>query len=390
MDYAYLDPADLPARQFDRPLNAVSVFSGAMGLDLGFELAGFDVRFACDIMPAACDTIRTNRPSLPLVQGDVSSVRGKEILARAGLKGPDLDLLIGGPPCQAFSTAGRRRGLDDADKGPLIFEYLRLLGELRPRAFVMENVKGLLSAPKTYHRMPPGNNGRRIAGVHGVLLEEFLAGVRALGYSCEHRLLNAADYGVPQVRNRVFFVGFRDGRAPSFPKATHSAEGGRGLHRWNTLGSVIRPLKDDGSFRNKFSPRKLKYLRMVPEGGNWRHLPEAVQRESMGRAFFAKGGRTGYWRRLAFDQPCPTLLTEPQNASTSLCHPKLDRPLTVREYARVQTFPDDWKICGGGMEQYRMMGNAVPVLLAAHVAGAVGADLCRPAEARRVARLATC
>jgi DNA (cytosine-5)-methyltransferase 1 len=103
---------------------------------------------------------------------------------------------------------------------------------------------------------------------------------------------------------------------------------------------------------------------MVPEGGNWRDLPEEIQRESMGRAFHAKGGRSGYWRRLSFDAPSPTILTEPQNASTALCHPVEDRPLTVRECARIQAFPDDWSFYGRGGDQYRLVGNAVPVLLA--------------------------
>ena len=349
-----------------------------MGLDLGFELAGYDIKFASDNFPAAVDTIRANRPQLPVHAEDIRSLSGEEILSSAGIRKSELDIVIGGPPCQSFSTAGLRRGLDDSGRGPLLFDFTRLLGELRPRAFVMENVKGLLSSPRHYVKMPPNNNGKRIKGVHGTLLQEFLEDVTGLGYSVQYRLLNAADFGVPQIRDRVFFIGFIDARQASFPQTTHSQHGRGGLPKWATAGSVLRSLKDDQSFRNSFSARKLKYLRHVPPGGNWRSLPRSLQIESMGRAFFAKGGRTGWWRRLSFDEPARTLLSEPQNSSTALCHPYEDRPLT------------DWELGGRGMDQYRMLGNAVPVRLAMHVADQVRKDLVRPRRQAKLAIPPTC
>lgn len=345
-------------------LNCVSVFSGGMGLDLGLEQAGFTIRFAADNMEAAVQTARSNRPDLPIFDGDVSSLDGAQIMQMAQLVPGEVDLLVGGPPCQSFSTAGKRLGLDDADKGPLVFEFTRLIEELQPRAFIMENVKGLLSASVKWRQLPYNNNGKVIDHWHGSLFRELVARLKELGYSLGVRELNAADYGVPQTRIRVFLIGYKDGTQVTFPEPTH-AKGASLFHDpWRTVGDVLKDLEDDNSHCAKFSERKLKYLRMVPPGGNWRDLPEDIQMESMGRAFYAKGGRSGYWRRLSFDDPSPTILTEPQNASTALCHPILDRPLTVRECARIQTFPDEWLFCGRGSDQYKLVGNAVPVALA--------------------------
>lgn len=359
------------------PLTAVSVFSGSMGLDLGLEEAGFDLRFASDIEKAAVATARLNRPKLAYYDHDVRELTGDIVRKLAGLDGVDIDLLAGGPPCQSFSTAGKRLALDDEEKGPLVFEYIRLLEELRPRAFIMENVKGLLSASLRWRELPYNNNGKYVDEHYGSLLREIVRRIEALGYSFDHRILNAANYGVPQVRERVFFVGYRDGHTPTFPEPTHAAKGGGLFKRpWRTLGEALDGLGvDHDSPRTQFSPRKLKYLRLVPEGGNWRNLPVELQMESMGKAFYALGGRCGYWRRLTFKAPSPTILTEPQNASTSLCHPGEDRPLTVRECARVQTFPDDWTFVGSTLEQYRLVGNAVPIQLAAAVAKSVKAAL---------------
>ena len=350
---------------------AVSIFSGAMGLDLGLEAAGFQVRFAADIDRAAVQTAKTNRRDLPYYAQDVCTLSGKKLRELAQLEDIEIDLLAGGPPCQSFSTAGRRLALDAEDKGPLVFQFIRLLKELKPRAFLMENVKGILSASQRWRALPYNNNGKPIDEHHGSLLREIVRRIRALGYSLDHRVLNAADYGVPQVRERVFFVGFRDGRPPDFPEPTHARNGGLFEKQWRTLGDALAGLRDDDSPRTSFSPRKLRYLKLVPPGGNWRNLPVTLQKESMGRAFRALGGRCGYWRRLSLDAPSPTILTEPQNASTSLCHPSEDRPLTVLECARVQTFPDEWRFVGSTLEQYRLVGNAVPVQLAASVGGSI-------------------
>ncbi|MGA5564225.1 DNA cytosine methyltransferase [Streptomyces platensis] len=351
--------------------NCVSVFSGGMGLDLGLEQAGFSVRFAADNMPAAVATARANRPKLPYYDGDIRALTADHIWQETGLAPDELHLLAGGPPCQSFSTAGKRLGLDDEDKGPLVFEFVRLVKELQPKAFLMENVKGLLSASVQWRQLPYNNNGKVIDDLHGSLLRELCSQLEGLGYSLKYQEFNAADFGVPQTRQRVFLLGYRDGTPVTFPEPTHAKDPGLFLEPWRTIGDALAGLEHDDSHCAKFSERKLKYLRMVPEGGNWRSLPEEIQKESMGRAFYAKGGRSGYWRRLTFKSPSPTILTEPQNASTALCHPVEDRPLTVRECARIQTFPDEWKFHGIGRDQYKLVGNAVPV----HLARAIGEHL---------------
>ncbi|WP_037458902.1 DNA cytosine methyltransferase [Skermanella stibiiresistens] len=348
-------------------LSFISLFSGGMGLDLGLEKAGFAPLLAAENDPAAVATIQRNRPSLPIYNGDVRHLTKSIIWDLVGPRAVDVDLLSGGPPCQSFSTAGKRRGGSDEKNGPLVFEFIRLVDEIRPKAFLMENVKGILSASVQWRELPYNNNGKIIDKHHGSLLREMLSRFCQLGYSVSYQVMNAADYGVPQARTRVFFVGYRDGSSPTFPAPTHSREGGLLFPSWRKIGAAIRDTGEDNSYCARFSERKLKYLRMVPAGGNWRDLPIEVQKESMGRAFYAKGGRTGYWRRLSFDETAPTILTEPQNASTALCHPTEDRPISVRECARIQTFPDDWTFCGRGAEQYRLVGNAVPVLLAAAV-----------------------
>jgi DNA (cytosine-5)-methyltransferase 1 len=344
--------------------NCISLFSGGMGLDLGFEQAGFRIRMVSDNMPAAIATAQRNRPNLPIYDGNIRALTGAAVRKISGVRDGQIDLVIGGPPCQSFSTAGKRLGLDDEEKGPLIFEFLRLVDELRPRAFLMENVTGLLSASLKWRPLPYNNNGKRIDEHYGSLFREVCRRIDSIGYSYDYRELNAADFGVPQIRRRVFVIGYRNGEPVDFPQPTHAEVPDLFLKRWTTVGEALCGLENDDSYCATFSPRKLTFLRMVPEGGNWRDLPEQIQKESMGRAFYAKGGRSGYWRRLSFSAPAPTILTEPQNASTSLCHPVLDRPLTVRECARIQTFPDEWVFCGRGAEQYRLVGNAVPVLLA--------------------------
>lgn len=345
-------------------MTCVSVFSGGMGLDLGLEQAGFSVRFAADNMPAAVETARINRPGLPVYGEDIRSLTASQVRELAQLDDREIDLLAGGPPCQSFSTAGKRLGLDDDAIGPLVFEFVRLVDELRPRAFLMENVKGLTSASVKWRQLPYNNNGKIVDQWHGSLLRELIDRLKAIGYSLALREINSADYGVPQTRVRIFIIGYRDGTNVTFPDPTHARDEGLFLESWRTIKDALSGLGDDDSHCAKFSERKLRYLRMVPPGGNWRDLPESIQQESMGRAFYAKGGRSGFWRRLSFDEPAPTILTEPQNASTALCHPTLDRPLTVRECARIQTFPDDWTFCGRGSDQYRLIGNAVPPLLA--------------------------
>ena len=350
----------------------VSLFSGAMGLDLGLEKSGFEVLLAAENDRAAVATITQNRPGVRVFDNDVRQLSGTDV--KGWLESDRIDLLAGGPPCQSFSTAGRRRAVDDKN-GPLVFDFVRMVAELRPRAFLMENVKGLLSAPLVWRELPYNNNGKRIDDQHGALLRELVRKLTAEGYSVQVMTLNAADFGVPQTRQRVFIAGLSDGRPLNVPQPSHSSDPDLLLSPWVTVRQAWTGLTGDNSHCARFSERKLEYLRKIPEGGNWRCLSDEDQRASMGRAYFAKGGRTGYWRRLALDATAPTMLTEPQNASTSLCHPTEDRPVSVREAARLQTFPDAWEFSGRGSEQYRLVGNAVPPLLAQSVGAVIARAL---------------
>jgi DNA (cytosine-5)-methyltransferase 1 len=196
--------------------------------------------------------------------------------------------------------------------------------------------------------------------------------------------VNAVNYGAPQLRERAIFIGNRFNAVVDFPDPTHGAPthcAGRQrtlfpeevVQPWATLGDAIGDLTEVDPVVMDFSPRKKRYLAMVPSGSNWRSLPSEVQKESMGKAWYAKGGRSGWWRRLSFDLPCPTLVTMPNHSGTSLCHPTEVRALTLREYARIQEFPDDWEFCGKTQEKYAQAGNAVPVRLG-RVAGEVIAE----------------
>ncbi|PYE42143.1 DNA (cytosine-5)-methyltransferase 1 [Rhizobium sp. PP-F2F-G20b] len=347
---------------------AISLFSGAMGLDLGFEAAGYEVVFAADNMRAACETIRKNRPQLPVFDGDVRTLSSSIIRDQAQVGTAEIDVLIGGPPCQAFSTAGKRLGPDKDDRAPLVFEFARLVDEIRPRFFVMENVKGLLSASNRHRVLPYNNNGAIIDDLHGSLLRDLSSRFYEIGYSITINELNAADFGVAQSRRRVFVCGTRVGHLVPRPTETHGEHGGLLNKPWRTLRDAIWQLRDKDFPGVQFSARKKEVLSLIPPGSNWRSLPIELQQESMGAAFYAKGGRSGYWRRLSWDKPSPTLLTEPNNASTSLCHPDKVRPLNIEEYKAIQGFPPDFELLGSIREQYTLLGNAVPVGLARAVA----------------------
>lgn len=370
-----------------RKKTAVSLFSGALGMDLGFELQGdFEILACVEIDEAACDTIRTNATlghfaGSPVVFcRDLFELSPSELMDKIGLRPGELDLLVGGPPCQSFSTAGRRQSVQDR-RGTLLWRYLDFVTALQPKAFVMENVRGLMSAA-LYHRPiadRPEHGGAHLAEdeLPGSVIRKFVddlweqTGGR---YHLDAFEVNSANYGAPQIRERVIFVGNSLGVEVDYPEPTHGIEIGgtqaallfdlpAGLKPWATLRDAIGDLKENNPELMDFSPRKKSFLSMVPEGGNWRTLPEEIQKESMGKAWFAKGGRSGWWRRLSWDFPCPTLVTMPNHASTSLCHPEQVRVLSVREYARIQEFPENWLFRGKTSEKYKQIGNAVPVRL---------------------------
>lgn len=389
-----------------RPFRVVSLFSGGMGLDLGLEQTGrFRVLACVEREPAFCETIRANQragmldPDLRVFEDDISDLEPLAILKAIGLKPGEVDLLVGGPPCQSFSTAGKRAATQDP-RGTLLWQFLRFVEVMQPKFFLMENVRGLLSAALLHRPISkrPGKGGKPLRPEEepGSVIRLFahdLQNTPGGAYHMDCFEVNAVNYGAPQLRERALFIGNRFNAAVDFPDPTHgvasrdSSDQGMlfdeeaKLLPWATLGDAIQGLEDKAPVIMDFSPRKKSFLAMVPPGSNWRSLPVSVQQESMGRAWHAKGGRSGWWRRLSFDLPCPTLVTMPNHASTSLCHPTEVRTLSLREYARVQEFPDDWIICGRTTEQYAQAGNAVPVRLG-RVAGEVIASNLEKLKAR--------
>lgn len=334
----------------------ISTFSGAMGMDNGLEKAGFSIRLAVEIEKAMCETIRLNKPQLPLVSDDIRNYSGEDLLTRAGLNPGELFLLCGGPPCQAFSTAGKRRGLDD-ERGNVFLKFIELVGEMRPKYFLIENVRGILSASYT----PPGSH-YSYAGEKGSALAYLLGQIEEIGYSYSFTLYDAANYGVPQRRERVIIIGSREGyRVPLVPPS-HSENAANGLKSWVSLREAIEGLQTCTA--GVIPERRKKFYRYLSAGQNWKDLPKELQKEAMGKSFELQGGKTGFYRRLSWDKPSPTLVTCPTMPATELCHPDEIRPLSVEEYARIQMFPDSWKFAGNLSAVYKQIGNAVPVGLA--------------------------
>lgn len=344
----------------------ISLFAGAYGLDLGLEKVGFEVIWANELEEIFCETIRLNRPSVEVVQGDIRLIEPSDILKGLGLKPGDITLLCGGPPCQSFSTAGRRLSVKDS-RGNLIFTFIKWVDAIKPQFFLMENVRGLLSAAIKHRPLHERGNGKPLEDEEeqGSALKLILREMGRIGYTVNPELVNAADYGVPQIRERVFFLGNRDGILMDFPKPTHSKDSDMtGRKPWRTLRDAIGGLKESDPKFTPYSEKRLRWLRVVPPGGNWRSLPKELQPEAMGGAYKSGGGKVGFYRRLSWDKPSPTATTAPHQKATDMCHPDYDRPLTVKEYARIQQFPDRWVFAGSTADQYKQIGNAVPVGLA--------------------------
>ena len=346
---------------------SISLFSGAMGLDLGLEKAGIDLKLCQDFDETCYQTMLIN--GKPALGGDIRGIDSATVLKASGLEKGEPFLLCGGPPCQPFSTAGKRLGINDP-RGSLFMDYVRMVNETRPRFFVFENVKGLTSISVDEQGAP--------GGVLDIILSEF----DRIGYKTVHAVLDAVHYGVPQFRERLLIIGSRDNENIFLPIPTHFQRHQLENMRWQTLRSVIWDLEDSPGPCTHFSEERLRFLRMVPEGGNWRSLPIELQQEAMGGAWKSGGGKVGFYRRLSYDQPSPTVVTSPVQKATMMCHPVKDRPLSVREYARIQQFPDNWKIVGTVSNQYKQIGNAVPVGLAEAVGKALIATASGEAEVK--------
>ena len=356
--------------------DVISLFSGAMGLDIGLEKAGLNVVIGQDFDGSCVKTMRANGHNV--LGGDIREIDPRKFLELTGLSVGEPFLICGGPPCQPFSTAGKRLGINDP-RGSLFMDFIRMIDYIRPRFFVMENVKGIMSAPLKHVPLAERDENdpdQRLGTVLDVILSEF----DKLGYKTVYGVLDAVNYGVPQFRERFVLIGSRDNEGIFLPIPTHFQMHQDKAYQWKTVRDAIADLEFDNGECATLSEERLKFLKMVPEGGNWRDLPKDIIPIAMGGAYKSGGGKVGFYRRLSYDQPSPTVVTSPVQKATMMCHPTQDRPLSIKEYARIQQFPDGWVFIGTTAAKYRQIGNAVPVGLAE----AIGKAVCAVADGNAV------
>jgi DNA (cytosine-5)-methyltransferase 1 len=350
----------------------ISLFSGAGGLDLGLERAGWDCLFATDVDPVAVATLAANRGrkiggnkralhGAHIQQSDVRSLTGRAILSHLGAAKGSVPLLAGGPPCQSWSSAGNQQGFDDP-RGRLVGEYLRIAAEIDARWLIFENVRGLLTA-------------RGADGVPGSALAHVRHSLLAHGWQTRVELLNAADYGVPQRRVRLILIGYRAGDAPAMPATTHSADGFFG-RKWVSLGECL------GGLRKVTGDEIIRPTgKMVDD---LRHLPPGTGAKSPGKCESTRpGGHWGY-KQGAFiaDLQLPARTVTANGQQDWIRDPNLGlRRLAPRECAAIQTFPKSWHFEGSRADQYRLIGNAVPPLLASRLGAALLNHIDKVAEA---------
>ncbi|HHY90773.1 MAG TPA: DNA cytosine methyltransferase [Clostridiales bacterium] len=364
----------------DNPKNkeVISLFSGAMGLDIGLKKAGLNIAIGQDFDPDCVATMRANGQKV--LSGDIRKIDPADLLEQVGMVQGEPFLICGGPPCQPFSTAGKRLGINDP-RGSLFMDFIRMIDYIRPRFFIMENVKGIMSAPLKH--VPIAERDKNYSENHtGKVLDVILSEFYKLGYKTVYGVLDAVNYGVPQFRERFILIGSRDNEDIFLPFPTHFQKHQDPTYRWRTLRDTIIDLEYDCGECAAFSEDRLAYLRLVPEGGNWRDLPAEIRKEAMGGAYESGGGKVGFYRRLSYSQPSPTLVTSPVQKATMMCHPTQDRPLSIREYARIQQFPDNWVFVGTIAAKYRQIGNAVPIGLALALGKAVVSVADQTAEIR--------
>ena len=334
----------IPARQY----TSIELFAGAGGLALGMEEAGFKHIMLNEIDHYACETLRANRPQWNVVEKDIKDIDFTPFYGK-------VDFLTGGFPCQAFSYAGKQGGFNDT-RGTLFFELARAVKETNPRVFMAENVKGLL------------------AHDHGRTFSIITNTIKELGYTLiPPKVLKAIRYRVPQKRERLIMIAVRNDLYNyidfSWPSPYHKILTLKDAFFKGELYDSDVPHSEGQEYPDK----KKAIMELVPMGGDWRDLPISVQKEYMGKSFYLGGGKTGMARRLSLDEPSLTLTCAPAQKQTERCHPIETRPLTIREYARIQTFPDEWKFKGNISAQYKQIGNAVPVNLSA----AIGRSIIR-------------
>ncbi len=323
------------------PPKIIELFAGAGGLALGAERAGFESLGLIEIDKSASETLRKNRPQWRVINEDIEQISPLDLEQYFSIAKGQLDVLSGGAPCQAFSYAGKRLGLEDA-RGTLFYHYALFLAKLQPKMFLFENVRGLVTH----------NKGQTFSTIIDIFTEQ--------GYAIQWKILNAWNYGAAQKRERLIIIGIRQDLAHKgsyeYPKP----------HEYKP---VLRDILLDcpPSEGSQYSPHKRAIFELVPPGGYWRDISPEIAKEYMKSCWEMGGGRTGILRRLSLDEPSLTVLTSPSQKQTDRCHPLEARPFTVRENARCQGFPDQWEFCGSVGQQYKQVGNAVPVPMACAV-----------------------
>lgn len=329
---------------FVKPLQNYSVlelFAGAGGLAIGLEEAGIKCKALNEIDKWACQTLRKNRPRWEVLEGDIKEYSFKEYRN-------EIDIVTGGFPCQAFSYAGKKLGLKDA-RGTLFYEFARVVKDVQPKICIGENVKGLLNH----------DGGKTLKGMISILDE--------IGYKVVSpvSVLKAINYNVPQKRERLILVGIRKDIdiEYNYPKPYSKIFNLEDALKKGDLYKTDVPISKGA----KYPTHKKEVLDLVPPKGYWRDLPLDIQKSYMKKSFYLGGGKTGMARRIGWDEPSLTLTCSPAQKQTERCHPEETRPFTVREYARIQTFPDDWQFEGSISQQYKQIGNAVPVNLAKEI-----------------------
>lgn len=324
---------------------SIELFCGAGGLALGMHHSGIRSKLLVDFDKDSIKTLQQNRPEWNSQCASVSEINLDQYENQ-------IDIMAGGFPCQAFSYAGKSLGFADT-RGTLFYEYARLIDQVKPKLVIGENVKGLLNH----------DGGRTLS----VIVNE----IEKLGYRVAYKVMRAQFLDVPQKRERLIIFGLRKdiGSEIYFPVEKDYTI---------TMRAALKSVpKSPGQI---YSESKRQIMELIPEGGYWRDLPEALKRKYMGGSFHLGGGKTGMARRLSWSEPSLTLTCNPAQKQTERCHPKETRPLTVREYARIQTFPDEWEFAGSVSSQYKQIGNAVPVNLGYHIGLAARKILGSPAK----------
>ena len=392
----------MPTNRF----TAIDLFAGAGGLSEGFRQAGFTCLAANDFDDLAAQTFKLAHPDTAFIDGAIQDISTDQLLDTAGINEGELDVLVGGPPCQAFSVYNHQRGFHDERSG-LFREYLRIVDGLMPRFVVMENVTGITSV----------GEGRAV--------DEIYESLQGIGYHVEHKILKAEEYGVPQERRRIFFIGSRDGDSIVWPKPTHASPSELPLIAqsqknvkpavtvWDAISDLpeleIREGDDVASYLsdpqsdyqkamrrgarklyNHVAPTlqdiNLERLKHIPQGGSWRDIPTRLLPAGMKKA--RRSDHTKRYGRLHPDGLASTILTKCDLHWGAYIHPTQERTLTVREAARCQSFPDKIRFLGSRGDQFRQVGNAVPPLLAKAVARSIARMLRQAIKEEEQAELA--